>query len=113
MRLFTTRTRILAVADRWQAQYYKRRNGEWVDADKKATWERLVALDKLKATTEDVVAIVGNGSWTRTACDECGADVDAVVQLGQEPDYESSTAMVCEACLRSALDRILYADGRK
>jgi hypothetical protein len=43
-------------------------------------------------------------TWTQPpACKECGAQNDAVVQLGEEPDYEPATAWVCLACLRAAL----------
>ena len=43
-------------------------------------------------------------TWTSVpACDECGHSKDAVVRLGEEPDYESSTAFVCRDCLSEAL----------
>jgi len=35
-------------------------------------------------------------------CHECDARVD-VVQVGQEPDYESATANVCLVCLKKAV----------
>ena len=46
--------------------------------------------------------IIGNQSWTQCSCSECNRDVDAVVQLGQEPDYESSTAWICRDCIKLA-----------
>lgn len=43
-----------------------------------------------------------DGIW-RPTCDECCEKADNVVQIGEEPDYESSTAKICEPCLRKAL----------
>lgn len=40
--------------------------------------------------------------WTRLTCDDCGQDAEAVVQVGQEPDFESSTAALCRACAAMA-----------
>jgi len=43
-------------------------------------------------------------TWTNVpTCDECGQSKDAVVRVGEEPDYESSTAFVCRDCLSEAL----------
>ena len=36
-------------------------------------------------------------------CDACGEVVDRVVTVGEEPDYESSTATLCRTCLVEAL----------
>lgn len=64
-------------------------------------------LEKEVDLTEDRAAeIIGNRSWTRNECDECGQDCDIVVRLGQEPDYESSTAQICLACLQVAIQLI-------
>lgn len=64
----------------------------------------LAALDKETATAEQVAEIIGNGSWVyKRACDEYGQSSWEVVQLGEEPDYESCTAEICADCLRSAL----------
>ena len=52
----------------------------------------------------DVVAIAGP-SWAADPwCNGCDRAVPVVVQVGQEPDYESSTANLCVDCLRAALD---------
>jgi hypothetical protein len=51
-------------------------------------------------TVEQVEALVPG--WTRIACDECGENVDQVVQVGQVPDYESSTACICWQCAVNA-----------
>lgn len=51
---------------------------------------------------DDVDRIAGK-SWTWIRCNECEEQVDKVVQLGNEPDYESSTAWICENCIAKAL----------
>jgi len=53
---------------------------------------------------DEVDKIIGNKSWTSVPiCDECGADGQiAVIQVGQEPDYESNTAHLCRVCLTAA-----------
>ena len=73
--------------------------GEIIDA--------LNALPK-PVDADQVDSIIGNGSWTRVpTCDDCGQDgLTAVMQVGQEPDYESSTAHICQACLLVALNII-------
>jgi hypothetical protein len=93
MIVITTRDRIRSVADRWAQQY---------PDDGDARRAKLATLDKDNATAKDVEKIIGNASWTRLGCDECGKEVGTVVQLGEEPDYESSTADVCLECLHKA-----------
>lgn len=57
-----------------------------------------------KPTTEEhVERIIGNNTWTRNVCDECGNDSEITVQLGEEPDYDSATAKICQECLKKAL----------
>lgn len=43
-------------------------------------------------------------TWTQPpACSECGEQKGSVVELGDEPDYESRTAWICLDCLRAAV----------
>lgn len=67
----------------------------------------LESLPKNSASIEDVVSITGEEFRSRVGgpflCNECGEMKDTVVQLGEEPNYESSTANVCFDCLRKAL----------
>lgn len=64
-------------------------------------------LSLLKAekplTEQRAIEILGGTSWTSLKCDECNREVQAVVQLGQEPDYESATACICVDCLSEAV----------
>lgn len=84
-------------AERWEAQY------------RNFTDNKLVITNDLKKLgdsplPDDVDRFIGNGSWTRLTCHECDKEVDQVIELGQEPDYESYTARICLSCLSKAID---------
>lgn len=103
--LITRRGEIRTVATRWRTQYPSGTSlarGESADA----IYSRLLDLDSERATPGEVAAIIGNGSWTAICCDGCTRDVDAAVQVGQMPDYESATATLCLECLRAALQML-------
>lgn len=102
--LRTTRDMIRGVAERWRVQYGI--SGTWtrtISGDSEKVYKRLLALPDT-ATAKDVEAIIGNDSWTRLTCDQCDREVDAVVELGQRPDYASHAADICLDCLRTALN---------
>lgn len=40
------------------------------------------------------------------SCDECGEQNKIVVQLGEPDDWDSRTVLLCEGCLKKALDLI-------
>jgi hypothetical protein len=111
MTLTTQRDLIRAVAERWRRQYepfnheiplFSVRNGYIQERTKMQIAEMLDALDKETATPPDVADIIGNESWTRMTCDECGQDTDALLTVGQDPDYESCTASLCRSCTEKA-----------
>ena len=95
------------VAALWKSQY-----GRHFDADAalsfngkaaRDTHGALVALDG-KGTARQIADIIGNDSWCcPTKCSECGTASWVVVEIGEEPDYESATARVCLDCLRNAV----------
>lgn len=98
MDLLNERQQIKAVARKWNRQYPTGVHGG-VDVGAK-----LVGLDVETATADDVARIIGNRSWVaKNACHECKTETWDAVQLGEEPDYESSTATICANCLRAAL----------
>lgn len=71
-----------------------------IDHDR--VYAELLALDP--ATASDVARIIGNGSWAREhKCHECGSRTWHAVELGEEPDHESQTAVICRPCLIKAL----------
>lgn len=98
MRLITKQLLADQTAERWEEQYRLHCHGE----------DKIEILEKLKALGEHpnplvVDNIVGNSSWTRTTCHNCGTkDVD-VVELGEDYDYESCTACVCKECISKSL----------
>jgi hypothetical protein len=103
----TLRDEIRSVPDRWREQYYVRHGRSWSDTlsgSSKSVWKRLKALDLETASPEDVEKIIGNRSWTTLECDQCGREVDAVVEVGQSQGRDSRTADICADCIRKAAD---------
>jgi DNA-directed RNA polymerase subunit M/transcription elongation factor TFIIS len=95
MELITKQDKIRTVLERWKNQYPDSKK----DIAKK--------LEQTKPKTEDEVAdIIGNRSWTTQHCYECGKDKDIILQLGEEPDYESATTYICAECLQKAVNLI-------
>lgn len=99
MKIITERVLIKEVAKRWKEQYP---NSE------QDIYQKLKLLNKETATAKDVENIIGNSSWTNIPrCDECGQETEIVIQLGEEPDYESSTiVIICEDCLKQAIKAV-------
>lgn len=109
MKVITTRSKILIVAERWKAQYFTRHGEEWgrmAAGHPEEIYNKLIKLDLEKCSSEEVEAIIGNFSWTRIFCDDCKEYVHKVVQLGEEPDYDSSTVNACVDCLKKALKAV-------
>lgn len=94
MLLQTRQSKAAEAADSWERSYKG-------DHEGKAAKIRQLGPNPDPAAVNE---IIGNESWTRCSCSECGGDVDAVVQLGESPDYESRTAWICKQCVKLALD---------
>ena len=112
MKLITIKSQIKEVVKRFRRQY-KDFNDNFVlkcsvgDKTVKQIYEELLKLDVNKATAFDIEKIMGNTSWTEPqTCDECNKKFDIVIQLEEEPDYESSTIIICKSCLEKALKLI-------
>jgi hypothetical protein len=99
MNIITTREMILAVADRWENTYGP--GHPYHTRERMDQLRRLRELDAMTATPEDVGEIISR-SWIDLKCDECGKVVDAVIQVGEPPDWESATARLCAACVEKA-----------
>ena len=99
----TLRDIIRQVPERWRRQYFK--DSDWISTthNPRETYNKLKALDLEVATPSDIKHIIGNDSWTRLKCHECGDPKTSVVELGEPPDYESHTARICESCLVKAM----------
>jgi hypothetical protein len=102
LQLITRQSRANGAANRWKNIYFD--NEGWrhiMHGSSEEIYNKLAILSE-PVDPDKVDQIIGNGSWTRVKCDNCGK-VASVVTVGQEPDYESSTANVCQDCLRNAL----------
>ena len=102
MKFISRQTRAAGAAKAWITQYGTDRDG---------VAKRIEALGAAP-DPDEVNNIIGNDSWTYLKCDECGQDVDFVVECGQEPDYESSTARLCGECVRRAMAIVLGQEAR-
>lgn len=104
MKILSEREQVRAVSQEWKKSH---RDPECRMRDGRTVGEitdRLDAIDPETATAEDVFAAIGHRSWAcQQTCDECGEESWSCVEIGQEPDYESCTATICEGCLRKAL----------
>lgn len=100
MHVLTKRDRIKDVAQHWHSQYFV--NGAWklCKGGAEIIYNQLVQLTS-DATEEDIAKIIGNRSWTRNQCDDCGEDSD-VVAIFAETTAEQ-IIYVCPKCLRAAL----------
>jgi hypothetical protein len=108
MKVITERDHILELAN-WAANFdylstmKKDQLSHW-ELQKLEQIRKFRELDLNTCSSAEVNAVLGcNESFRRRPeCNECGKSVDCVVQVGEEPDYESRTAYICEACLLKA-----------
>jgi hypothetical protein len=119
VKLYTAETMARDAARQFKELYF--RNGKWVDGTyfywvkpgetTQSTYERLLALGP--TPTPEAVRELTNDSWvTPGRCHECKQDSAVLVEVGEEPDYESSTARLCPKCISEAL-RQLFRAGEK
>jgi len=87
------------VAGRWRQQYEK--TSHW--SEKENIYRQLLLLGT-DPEPDEVDKVIGNGSWTRTTCNECNEDQQMTVMVGQRPDYDSATAWICVSCLKKAIE---------
>ena len=102
MKFISRQTRAAGAAKAWLKQYGTDRDGV------------AKRIEGLGATPDPdaINKIIGNDSWTYCKCDECGDEVDFVVECGQEPDYESATARLCGECVRRAMAIVLGQEAK-
>ena len=103
MRVITKRDMIREVAKAWRACYGLRLGRvSHYGKDPSTILAKLEALDLETCTEEDVSRITGNELWIRLTCDECGSEVSAVIEIGEEYDYESKKSHLCTECVEKA-----------
>ena len=106
MKIITKASLISSMADRYKQTYNTDKNAGQALFGMRLMHKEHYELLRV-ATTEDAIGeVMGNRSWTKNKCDECGQDYDVTVQLGEEPDYESATAQICLGCLNKAVELI-------
>lgn len=99
MTVTTERDRIRTVAERWLNQYPV--DGERTLRSHRTILAKLQAMDPETATSAEVEAVIGNGSWTTDRCNECKEWTHGwAIMVGDEPDYDSRTATLCLSCAR-------------
>jgi len=96
MFVLTRDSKAASAANAWKRQY----RGD--KGDRELIASRIRALGDIP-NPDDVDAIIGNGSWTRCTCTECGRDVNAVIHFGDEPNYVSDTVYICLGCIKLAV----------
>ena len=100
MKIISERSCIIDVSKRWDAQ----NPPNSCSKGKKKIGDILRSIDLKTATADDIEKIIGNRSWSQPeTCSECGKEDVTTIQLGQEPDYKSRTAWICEECIKKAL----------
>lgn len=104
----TTRQQLAeSAAERWKAEYQDYPPAPFGGKTRSPAEIGELLEDLNKPTPEAVNAIIGNDSWTKLTCDECGSDVDAVVQVGEELYfYEPRTASICLTCAKDAVSAL-------
>jgi hypothetical protein len=106
MKIFTERSQILDSAKRWEE--YNIANNGWASSRMSITRKHEI-LDELKATdlhiatSDEVNKITEYPYIQKKMCDECREKTWDVVEIGELPNYESATAMVCLNCLHEAI----------
>jgi len=96
-------------ADRFFVQYGPK-FGVYEFGDSRKAYDALIALGDNPSVS--AVEEVCKG-WTMLTCNECRRYVDAVVQVGEVPDYESDTASICQSCAhraRTLIDAVAASD---
>ena len=103
MKVVTRQDLANTAAKRWKEQYQSF-DGDWRQTfigDSQSIYNKLSKLGE-KPSPDIVDIIIGNSSWTDLHCDECDSSCERVVYVGEEPDYESSTAKLCIGCVYKA-----------
>lgn len=101
MKVITMRDKIRNIPSEF-GRYRKFDGDGWRARKNREIAARLCALDTEKATAQEVNEIIGDDHWTRLKCYECGCEAEAVVEVGEPPDYETATTRLCRECATKA-----------
>jgi len=105
MEIITRQLLANTAKERWRQSYYNEPAQTWgslLESSSEKVYEGLTKLGE-NPNPDDVDRVIGNTSWTEVPrCDECKEHKGVVIMLGEEPDYESNTANICEDCINKA-----------
>ena len=97
VKVITQREVIRSVPKAWEAAYSIGYYAK--DQEKQAITDKLRSLDVDTCSADDVAAIIGNRSWVENDCDLCAdSECDIILQIGDEPDYDSRWMNACLPC---------------
>lgn len=101
MKLLTSRGQAKIVKDLYYAQYFV--DGEWKSAvfNTEERYKQLCDLGD-NPNPADIDRIIGNVTWTRVPCLECGDFVERAIQFGRG---EKATT-VCFPCLKKVFTKL-------
>src|SRR5690349_6557356 len=103
MRVVTKKALVATAAQRFRDTYQRR--DEWLPApqggDSAAIFGKLSALPA-KVDEDEIIAIIGDSSWTENICDECGQDSAITILLGEEIHHPTDLTAICLDCLKQA-----------
>ena len=108
LELITEESLLQTVAERYKDTYYNEYYG-WKEAsvDSGRPREEEYRILKEAKTREDALKAFSNAVlWLTPVCEECEENVDAIVELGLNVDYTSTTYCICRNCLEKALTLI-------
>lgn len=100
---------IRTVAERWKAQYglyFGQKQATPTSLDYEYVYERLLELDLDRCSEDDVIAVIGNDSWTRIQCDACEKFVGKLVVVGDRDEQDYRYAEICSDCVVEAMKKV-------
>ena len=107
IQVITKRDVIRGVRDKWLGQYRASPDEARLRWDHQRTFgdvrRSLGALDLEACESTDIDRAIGVTDWASLKCDECSADCELLVRIGDEPDYDNRWIDVCVNCLRTAV----------
>ena len=75
----------------------------WSKEKQNEILNELKTLNLETCSSHDIKEITGRDEIQQCECDHCGEYSWDTLLIGQEPDYDSSTARVCLSCLEEAV----------
>lgn len=106
MTVIHKRDLIRSVRNRWRKQYQQS------IADRTSPYhvsragidDALYKLDVETCSEADVDKAIGVSGWVANECNFCDRNMDVLIRLGEEPDYEARYVEICSDCLSKASD---------